>query len=97
MQKAAKRREGKLKAGLGPFVFWLEFWELADEVDGHYVWRGAVDERGTAVFSPTKGPPLPASHAAWTYDGRKLSPGQALSASCGRKACVRPEHQSVVR
>jgi hypothetical protein len=74
---------------------WVAFWDLAERVGPHYVWRGPVDRLERGVFVPARGPALPARQVAWVYDGRELGAGEDLRPSCGRTRCVRPDHQEV--
>lgn len=97
MQQAGSKGISKAqveKLGPSKTSLWIAFWELADEAGDCFVWKGQVT-KGRGVFVPNKGPPLPAAHVAWAYDGRELAAGESLEPTCRRKACVRPDHQAV--
>jgi hypothetical protein len=73
---------------------WRTFWGFADEVRGHYLWRGPV-KHGRPVFIPERGPALPATHVAWIHRRLELGADEDPRPTCGRKLCIRPDHQEV--
>jgi hypothetical protein len=67
-----------------------------EDVNGHWMWRGALNHAGYGRFAWTTNRTVAAHRASWMRHRGEIPPSMQLHHTCYIRACVNPDHLELV-